>query len=98
VASEGEHLPTEVSYDGKLSPVMGLVKLTSTQMSFPQTVFDSCANILWLCKPTVVRGGWSQMIMPVEKLDVEVLGWRGYTWFAIVSPVGRTAKFYKRTL
>ena len=26
---------------------------------------------------------------------MEVLGWRGYMWSAVVNPVGLTAKFYK---
>ena len=29
---------------------------------------------------------------------MEVLGWRGYTWSAVVSLVGRTVKFAKMTL
>ncbi len=30
-------------------------------------------------------GGWSQMILEVKMLDVEVLGWCGYTWSAVVA-------------
>jgi len=39
-------------------------------------------------------GGWSQMILEVKMLDVEVLGWCGYTW----SVVGCTAKFSETPL
>ena len=38
------------------------------------------------------------MIPPVEKLVVEVLGWRGYTWSAVVRLDGRTAKFSETML
>ena len=37
------------------------------------------------------------MIPQAKKPDVEVLGWRGYTWSAVVRLFGRTAKFCKTT-
>ncbi len=43
-------------------------------------------------------GGWSQTISEVKMLDVEVLGWCGYTWSAVVRPVGCTAKFSETPL
>ncbi len=71
---------------------------TSIQMSFPETVSDClCRNSLVMqtdCCSSCL-GGWSQTILEVKMLDVEVLGWCGYTWSAVVRPVGCTAKFYK---
>jgi len=43
-------------------------------------------------------GGWSQTIFEVKRLDVEVLGWCGYMWSAVVRPVGCTAKFSESPL
>ncbi len=78
------------------------MRTTSMQMSFPETVSDSLwTEILWLCKTDCCSsclGGWSQTILEVKMLDVEVLGWCGYTWSAVVRPVGCTAKFSTTTL
>ncbi len=38
------------------------------------------------------------MILEVMMLDVEVLGWCGYTWSVVVRLVGCTAKFSEMTL
>ncbi len=59
------------------------------QMSFPETVSDSlCRNSLVMqtdfCSNCPV--GWSQTILEVKMLHVEVLAWCGYTWSAVVRP------------
>ncbi len=71
------------------------------QMSFPEMVSDSCAEILWLCKPIVaaaVRVAGLRAILEVKMLDVEVLGWCGYTWSMVMRPVGCIAKFSETPL
>ncbi len=71
------------------------------QTSFPETVSDSlCRN--YLLMQTVCcsscPGGWSQMILEVKMLDVEVLGWCGYMWSTVVRPVGCTSNLSEMPL
>ncbi len=93
------NLPTEVGYDDELQS--GRDPDEDDEMSFPETVSDN------LCLKSLVMqtdccsscpGDWSQMILEVKILDVKVLGWCGYTWSAVVRPVGCTAKFSETPL
>uniref|UniRef100_A0A3P9MKV6 E3 ubiquitin/ISG15 ligase TRIM25-like n=1 Tax=Oryzias latipes TaxID=8090 RepID=A0A3P9MKV6_ORYLA len=70
------------------------MRMTSMQMSFPETVSDSlCRNSLVMQTDcfSSCPSGWAQTILEVDMLDVEVLGWCGYTWSAVVRPVGSAA-------
>ena len=97
VAIEGVHLLIFV-LRSHCSQVQILVKTTSTQMSFPETVSDSSyrnSSVEQIHSFISYPAGWFQMIPQVKKPNVEVLGWRGYTWSAVKRPVRCTAKFYK---
>ncbi len=77
------------------------MRMTSVQMSFPETVSDSlCRNYLVLQTDccSSYPCGWSQRILELKMLDVEVLGGCGYTWVAVVRPVWCTAKFSETPL
>ena len=93
--------PSNVSAYPLKSVTTTPVRMTIMQMSFPETVSDS------LCQNSSVMqndccsscpGGWSWTIVEVNMLDVEVLGWCGYTWSAAVRPFGCTAKLSEMPL
>ncbi len=76
------------------------MRTMSMQISFPETVSDSlCRNYLVMQTDccSSCPGGWSQTILEV-KMYVEVLGWCGYPWSAVVRQVWCTAKFSETPL
>ncbi|XP_070400532.1 TRAF family member-associated NF-kappa-B activator isoform X7 [Nothobranchius furzeri] len=83
------------------SQVKTPMRKTSMQLSFPETVSGSlCRNCLVMqtnCFSNCLSG-WSQTILEVNLLDVEVLGWCGYTSSAVARPVGCTAIFSETPL
>jgi hypothetical protein len=67
--------------------VKTLVRMTSNHMSFPETVSDSLCRISLVVRTNsffICPNGCLQTIPQVKKPDVAVLGWRGYTWSAVV--------------
>ncbi len=69
------------------------------QMSFAEMVSDSlCRNSLVMQTDccSSCPGGWSQTILEVKMLDVEVLGWCGYTWSEVVRPLAVLPNSLKR--
>ncbi len=74
--------------------------MTSMQMSFPEMVSSLCRNSLVMQTDccSSCPGGWSQTILEVKMLDVEVLGCCCYRWSAVVWPVVYTAKFSETPL
>lgn len=68
-----------------------LMKVTSMQVSFPEAVPDSLGRNSLVLQTVLI--GWFEMI-----LEMEVLGWCGYTWSTIIWLVSCTAKCFGMTL
>ncbi len=90
-AIECENLPTQVGYDNELQSGRDPDEDGEYADELPWDGFwlRVCEEICWLCKP---------MGAGLCMLDVEVLGWCGYGWSAVVSLVGCTAKFSETPL
>ncbi len=71
------------------------------QMSLPEMVSDSLYRNYLVMQTdccSCCLGGWSQIILLVKMLDVEVLGWCGYAWPAVVRLAGCTRLDYLKLL
>ncbi|XP_054648419.1 uncharacterized protein LOC129190083 isoform X1 [Dunckerocampus dactyliophorus] len=77
------------------------MRTTGIQMSCPKTVSDSLCRNYFVMQTDCLSScpsGWSQTMLEVNMLDVEVQGWCGYTWSVLVRLVGCTAKFSENPL
>ncbi len=80
------------------SQVKNPMRTTNMQTSLPVTVSDSLWRNSLVMQTDCCSSCWSQTILEVKMLDVEVLGWCGCTWSVVVRPVGCTAKFSETLL
>ncbi len=86
---ECEHLPTQVSYDDKLQSGRDPDEDDEHADELPgdgfwqfvQKFFGYANRLL-----QQLSSDWSQTILEVKMLDVEVLGWCSYTWSTVVRP------------
>ncbi len=86
-------------YTTNYSQVETQMRTRSMQMSFPEMVSDRlCRNSLVMQTNCCSSCPSLQTILEVKMLDVEVLGWCGCTWSAVVRLVGCTAKFSETPL
>ncbi len=93
--------PSNVS----ICPLKSLTTTNCSQVKYPDEDGEHADEVPWngfwqfltdCCSSC--PGGWSQTILEVKMLDVEVLGWCGYMGSAVVKPVGCTAKFSEMPL
>lgn len=68
------------------------VRMTSTQMSVPETTSDSLWRNSWVAKPHQLAGQSVPDIHAGEEADIKVASWRGYMLSAVGRPAGYTAK------